>query len=131
MEERTMTRFTRSASLGMLGLVLASTLLGGCSSTVVLRDRPIAPGLPSHPAANAAAIVGIGTAAGETMSLDLVARRDTSLALRPSERLGMTDQWQSRPVPDVTRIRRLQFARSSEAFTYFESERTGSLRPAR
>jgi SAM-dependent methyltransferase len=113
------------------GLVLASTLLGGCSSTVVLRDRPIAPGLPSHPAANAAAIVGIGTAAGETMSRDLVARRDTSLARRPAERLGMTDQWQSRPVPDVTRIRRLQFARSSEAFTYFESERTGGLRPAR
>ena len=131
MEERTMTRFPRSTSLGMMGLVLAAGLLGGCSSTVVLRDRPLAPGLPSRPAANAEAIVGIGTAAGEAMSRDLVDRRDTSLALRPAERLGMTDQWQSRPVPDVTRIRRLQFARSSEAFTYFESERTGGLRPAR
>ena len=131
MEERTMTRTPRSNSLGMLGLVLASALLGGCSSTVVLREHAPSPGLAAKPQANAAAIVGVGTAAGASISHDLLDRRDTSLALRPAERLGMSDQWQARPVPDVTRIRRLQFARSSESFTYFESERLGGRQSGR
>lgn len=126
-----MTRCPRSPLLGMLGLVLASGLLGGCTSTVVLRDRPLAPSVPAQASPNAAAIVGVGTAAGAAIARDLLDRRDTSLALRPAERLGMSDQWQARPVPDVTRIRRLQFARSSESFTYFESERLGSLRTDR
>lgn len=126
-----MTRFSRSHSLGMLGLVLAAGLLGGCSSTVVLRDGPAAPSFASRPAANAGAIVGVGVSAGSTVSNDLLDRRDVSLALRPSERMGMSDQWSSRPVPDVTRIRRLQFARSSESFTYFERERLGDARPCR
>ncbi len=126
-----MTRTPRSNSLGMLGLVLASALLGGCSSTVVLREHPPAPTLAARSQANAAAIVGVGVAVGESVSRELVNRRDSSLALRPAERLGMSDQWQARPVPDVTRIRRLQFARSSESFTYFESERLGGLQSSR
>ncbi|MEI7656876.1 MAG: hypothetical protein WCK33_02295 [Phycisphaerae bacterium] len=116
---------------GMIGLLAATGLSGGCSSTVVLRDAAPAPTLPIRPAANAAAIVGVGAAAGAMVERDLLDRRDTSLALRPTERLGMSDQWQARPVPDVTRIRRLQFARSSEAFTYFEAERLGGLQSAR
>ena len=115
----------------MLGLVLASALLGGCSSTVVLREHAPTPTAAARPPANAAAIVGVGTAAGTSISHDLLDRRDASLALRPAERLGMSDQWQARPVPDVTRIRRLQFARSSESFTYFESERLGGLQSGR